>query len=102
MKTNTAKQVRSVRRLFVAGFVVGVSAGFAAAVLEPSRLSARKPSTAARMRPPTGPHPRTHSKRYGAVEALRGLDLEIAEGEAVGRLVPTEPGRPRRSASSLG
>lgn len=33
------------------------------------------------------------SKRYGSVDVLRDLDLEVAEGEVVGYLGPTGAGK---------
>jgi ABC-type sugar transport system ATPase subunit len=37
-------------------------------------------------------------KRYGDVEALRGVDLVTGPGEVVAMLGPTAPARQRRSA----
>ena len=34
------------------------------------------------------------AKRYGQTEALRGVSLEVGEGELVGLLARTEPGSP--------
>jgi ABC-2 type transport system ATP-binding protein len=37
-------------------------------------------------------------KRFGNVEAVRGVDLTIEPGEVVAMSAPTAPARPRRSA----
>jgi ABC-2 type transport system ATP-binding protein len=42
------------------------------------------------------------SKRYGSVEALRGVDLEVAEGELVGLLGPNGAGKSTLTKISCG
>ena len=42
------------------------------------------------------------SKNYGAVPALRNLDLEVADGEVIGYLGPNGPARRPRSGCCWG